>query len=370
MSEYQCYEFITLESPLTAKQMAELRAISTRADISPTRFWNEYHWGDLKADPVKLMERYFDAFLYFTDGGTRWLMLRLPKARIDRSALKRYFIGRNAARIRNAGAYFLLDLISEDEEIEYEDWNENPLAKLSSLRADLLHGDMRPAYLAWLHTITVEDIDASAEEPPVPAGLGELTAAQRAMIEFLRIDVDLVAAAATGSARVTDDRTPLRRWLAGLSVKDKDAWLRRAVDDPDLALGGELLRAFRAMKGAACSGAPRTVGALRELAEIKRMDRERAKAARVKKAKAAANAAREKRLAKLAGDVDGAWAQLETLVAASDYDVAVRLAVDLRDLAKREASPEFFTERFEALRKRQPRRRGFYDRWKLKSASK
>jgi hypothetical protein len=51
MSEYQCYEFVALDRPLTAKQMAELRKISTRAEISPTRFWNEYHWGDLKADP-------------------------------------------------------------------------------------------------------------------------------------------------------------------------------------------------------------------------------------------------------------------------------------------------------------------------------
>ena len=61
MSEHQCYEFVALDRPLTAKQMSELRAISTRAEISPTRFWNEYQWGDLKADPAKLMERYFDA---------------------------------------------------------------------------------------------------------------------------------------------------------------------------------------------------------------------------------------------------------------------------------------------------------------------
>ena len=63
MSEYQCYEFVALDRPLTAKQMAELRAVSTRAEISPTRFWNEYQWGDLKAHPAKLMERYFDAHL-------------------------------------------------------------------------------------------------------------------------------------------------------------------------------------------------------------------------------------------------------------------------------------------------------------------
>jgi|GEM_PF-2411885 len=38
MSENQCYEFVALERPLKVKQMKELRAISTRAEISPTRF--------------------------------------------------------------------------------------------------------------------------------------------------------------------------------------------------------------------------------------------------------------------------------------------------------------------------------------------
>ena len=42
MSEYQCYEFVALDQSLTARQMAELRAISTRAEISPTRFWNTH----------------------------------------------------------------------------------------------------------------------------------------------------------------------------------------------------------------------------------------------------------------------------------------------------------------------------------------
>jgi hypothetical protein len=60
MTEYQSYEFVALDRPLTADEMAELRAISTRAEITPTRFWNEYHWGDLKADPADLLARYFD----------------------------------------------------------------------------------------------------------------------------------------------------------------------------------------------------------------------------------------------------------------------------------------------------------------------
>lgn len=364
MSEYQCYEFVALDRPLTAKQMAELRAVSTRAEISPTRFWNEYQWGDLKAAPAKLMERYFDAHLYFANWGTHRLMLRIPKARVDLRALEAYFVGRHAARLTNMGEHVLLDVGSDTEEPGYGEQTQGSLAALSPLRAELMRGDLRPAYLGWLLAVAAGDIDDAAEEPPVPAGLAELTAAQEAMVEFLRIDVDLIAAAASGSAVVADDGAPLRRWLAALSVKEKDAWLRRAVDEPDLALGGELLRAFRATMKGERSATRRTVGELRALAETQRAEREKAEAARAKKARAAAESARKRHLTKLARDVEGAWARLEKLVEASIYDEAVKLAIDLRDLATRDAMAVGFAKRFEVLRQRQLRRRGFFDRWK------
>jgi hypothetical protein len=51
MSEYQYYEFLALDRPLTENQRAELRSISTHAEITATRFVSDYHWGDLKGDP-------------------------------------------------------------------------------------------------------------------------------------------------------------------------------------------------------------------------------------------------------------------------------------------------------------------------------
>jgi hypothetical protein len=364
VSEYQCYEFVALDRPVTAKQMADLRAISTRAEISPTRFWNEYQWGDLKADPAKLMERYFDAHLYFANWGTHRLMLRIPKARVDMEALTPYFVGRHAARLTSTGEHVLLDLGSDTEEPEYEEQSQGSLAALSPLRAEIMRGDLRPAYLAWLLAVAADDLDDDAEEPPVPAGLGELSAAQEAMVEFLRIDVDLVSAATPASAAVAKDDARFRRWLAALPAKEKDAWLRRAADDPELGLGGELLRAFRATTKTEHRGTRRTVRELRVLAEAHRAEREKVEAARAKKSRAAAEAARVRHLTKLARDVEGVWSKLEKLVAASDYDVAVKLAIDLRDLATQEATAPAFARRFEALRKRQLRRRGFFDRWK------
>jgi hypothetical protein len=63
MSEYQYYEFAAVDRPLTAEDMRRLRALSSRATITPTRFSNFYTWGDFKGDPAVLMDQYFDAFV-------------------------------------------------------------------------------------------------------------------------------------------------------------------------------------------------------------------------------------------------------------------------------------------------------------------
>lgn len=49
------------------------------AEITATRFVNEYQWGDLKGDPLQMVTEDFDAFLYLANWGTRQVMLRLPR---------------------------------------------------------------------------------------------------------------------------------------------------------------------------------------------------------------------------------------------------------------------------------------------------
>ena len=69
LSEYQYYEFLALDRPLTGQQRAELRSMSTRGEITPARFVNEYHWGDLEGDPHTMMGSCFDAFCIWRTGG-------------------------------------------------------------------------------------------------------------------------------------------------------------------------------------------------------------------------------------------------------------------------------------------------------------
>jgi hypothetical protein len=99
VSEYQYYEFQAIDRPLTAAEMAALRACSTRATITPTRFVNSYSYGRFKGDERRWMERYFDAFLYQANWGARYLSLRLPAAHLPLKEARRY-CGGGAAEVR------------------------------------------------------------------------------------------------------------------------------------------------------------------------------------------------------------------------------------------------------------------------------
>lgn len=81
MSEYQYYEFLAIDRPLTEAQTQELRACSSGADITRTSFTNVYNFGNFKGNPDRWIEKYFDAFVYTTNWGANRLMLRLPRAR-------------------------------------------------------------------------------------------------------------------------------------------------------------------------------------------------------------------------------------------------------------------------------------------------
>jgi hypothetical protein len=110
-------------------------------------------------------------------------------------------------------------------------------------------------------------------------------------------------------------------------------------------------------------GKRRTVAELQAVADALAAEREKAEAAREKKAREAAARTRERHLDELGRNVDAAWARLETLIEARSYDDATKLAADLRDVAARDGDAPAFATRFKDMRKRQSRRRGFFERW-------
>jgi hypothetical protein len=352
MSEYQWYEFLSLDKPLSEKQIAEVRRLSSRAEISPTRFWNEYHWGDFKGDPDKLMERTYDAHLYFSSWRAQRLMLRMPVARVDERALLPYLRGRSGpARI--AGAYVILDIESEVDWAEAEEDGGGLLQEILPVRAELMRGDLRVAYLAWLINMQADDADEEEIEPPVPPGLGDLTPAQEAMIDFLRLDGDLLDAAAEGATEVVaDEAEMLRQWVLALPAEQKDAWLLSAVADPDLALGGELLRTLRSQTAAPKTTGTRTFAEICARANVLEREREHREAEEAENEVRAAAVARNRALDQLAANGDEAWTKLEQLIAKRAFVEATALGLDLRALAARSQASTAFKTRMDALRKR------------------
>jgi len=373
MSEYQYYEFVAVDRALTEKQQAELRTVSTRGRISSSSFVNDYQWGDLKADPRVWMERYFDAHLYLANWGTHRIALRLPRAALDPATAARYCMG-NAATSWTTRTHVIVDLQSQDED-GVEDWvdPEGRLAAIVPARAELAAGDMRPLYLAWLLVVQNRELDEDELEPPVPAGLGELSGPQQALADFLRLDPDLLAAAAEASDPLTakaPSAAVLGRWVKALPEPDKDELLLRVLRGDGALLRSDMLRRFHGTKADQPAEGGRTAGELLAAGEKAWARRQEAtrkrKSAERRRREQEAAAARARRLEVLAGNPAKAWTQVDALIEAKrakEYDAAVTLLEDLHALAVRDDELAGFGVRMGRLRERNTRRPSLIDRF-------
>ena len=375
MSEYQYYEFQAIDRPLSDADRQALRELSTRARITATSFTNEYHWGDLKADPVRLMERWFDLHLYLANWGTRRLMIRLPQRLVARSWLARFLRGADGdmVRVRESGENLIVDIHNDDDEphYSYEEDNTDCLAAIAPLRADVLAGDWRMFYLLWLTAVESGRLNDGDTEP-LP-GMGPLTGALKAFADFFGIDADLVQAAAESPLHAGGgdlSEAEVRVLVAAIPDPEKTALLCRLVaGDPHIAAElGRKVRDAAATAGDA-DASHRTVADLRARAAEIRKQVEAAEAARIEaERQRRARAAEQERRARLvAVRRQGAavWREIETEVEkrhAAGYDRALALLIDLRALAQEDAALEAFSDRVRSLRDRHSRKSRFIER--------
>lgn len=216
MGYHETYEFFAIDRPLRASEMKALRGLSSRATITPTRFYNFYDWGGLKGEPRDMLRRYFDLCIYTGEGGARWGMLRLPAERVDRRRWRAYLPEQRGARppsrcasfVTRGGVTILTLGPPEDagvsdfpgetsgEEVLYDEasW----AVPLALLRADLLAGDLRGLYLLWLASVQGGERRPAEREPPRLPGLNRLTGTLHLLAEFLRLDAGLLAIALAG----------------------------------------------------------------------------------------------------------------------------------------------------------------------------
>lgn len=369
MSEYQYYEFQAVDRPLDEQEMAELRQLSTRATITPTRFLNVYNFGNFRGDPAVLMDRYFDAHLYVANWGTHEFMLRMPHRLLGMERVAPYCTG-DCLHARIKDDFLILEYRSETEDGEDFVEGEGQLAGLLPVRAELAAGDLRSLYLGWLAGAQDEFLEEDAVEPPLPPGLGRLSAALRALAEFLRIDDALLAAAAERSLPLQslqpgDDE--LTTWVRALAEPEKDRLLLRFLREEGMTSRAEVLQRVRAARSPATEAAPerRTVQQLLQAAEEQRVRQRETAAAQAAQRQREQAAARTTYLAGLAGREDDLWRTVGTIIEEkqiSEYDRAIQLLCDLRDLAARSGQPAAFQARVRQLREQFRSRSGLLRR--------
>ena len=400
MSEYQYYEFLAIDRPLSDLDRKALRARSTRAEITATSFTNWYDWGSFKGDASQWMDRWFDLHLYFANWGTRVLMIRLPRRLFDVGELKGLLASSDFAKLRVAGEHLVLEITRASEEPDEYEWYDEEdessrLAAIAPIRTELLGGDLRLFTLLWLMTIEDELLEGEPEDPatfrddsaefdllagelddedrPEPmAGLGPLTPALEAVATFFRLNGDLVRAAAERSyATPNPSSEDARRVITSLSDRERLALLGRVYENDPL-VAAELRRTVR-QRLASASGpslpAPRTANELVARARQFRDDRRRAaaEAAEAERRREAEQVerARRKRLDLLRVRGDAVWDEIETEVGrrnASGYDQAARLLTDLAELSEEQDRYETFERHLEDLRERHARKPRFIER--------
>jgi hypothetical protein len=366
MSEYQYYEWQTIDRPLTASEQRAVDGLSSHMDtVTSTQAVVTYSWGDFKHDPRQVLLKYFDAFLYDSNFGTRQLMFRLPGNLVDVSAIQPYLV-EDRITLEKHGKYFVLEIQIDDESDSFE-WIESDsvLGQLTPLREQLLQGDMRMLYLAWLKAISIDKNYDMEEvlEPPVPAGLKKLSASLQAFADFFEIDSHFISAAAAASQKAGLSLEPdLEAAITKLTRAETDAFLLQiARGDPGavLALKKKLTHSTRA-KPASAFRSKRSASEIFALARSIDIEAKR-------KAQAKAERQRIERLEELARTEESVWADVENLLSqkrASAYDEATKLLRELRDMFEHKQRQAGFAQRFQVIRERYGKSAALTDRFR------
>ena len=374
MSQYEYYEFQAVDRRLNEPEMHQLRGCSSRAQITPTSFTNEYHFGSFKGDEDLWMEKYFDGYLYNSNWGTRVLMLALPATVLPLESVQPHCSGESLS-VRKKDGRVILTFTWHNE--NYEHWVESSesLSPLLPLRTELAGGDHRSLYIGWLLGVQSGECDGDQVEPPVPRNLSALSPALRCLVEFLRVDRDLLEAAAEGSTFLPpahQDRKAVLAWVKSLSAGVKDDAIAELVDGEPAQVAMELRARFsdsRRPPQVPEVGPRRTAGELAAKAAALRKQRQEASAraaeAQRKHQQELAVEARQRHLDSLAGLEPEIWSKVDELIAlkqSKSYDEAIQHLKDLRELAVSGASLAEFQRRIGALRSTHPAKRGLLDR--------
>jgi hypothetical protein len=221
----------------------------------------------------------------------------------------------------------------------------------------------------------MEEMEDDELEPPVPPNLADLNAPLKSLVDFMRIDTDLIAVAAENSTsedRQTDPEA-LKTWIHNLPASEKDDILFRLVEAPSPHLAAELLQQFQQTGSAkANSNIDKQLRSVLDLiSRAETYAEERKRRAADQKAKEQARKKRERALARekyiesLAGREESIWKEVNEYINSKQptkYDEAVKLLVDLRDLNKKTGTEKAYKQKLKTICENHHRKVSFLNR--------
>ncbi|MGH9592430.1 MAG: hypothetical protein ACRD5L_05020, partial [Bryobacteraceae bacterium] len=301
---------------------------------------NTYDFGDFRGS-VDTMLKHYDAHFYIANWGTVRLSLAFPKSAIApelvRPYLRRGDRYENTLTFKEAGGRCIVDWERNEEGGSAWTEGEGLLDQLVGVREELMRGDLRALFLGWLADFHPEEQDDPDGDtvvmPPIPAGLGHLSPALKALIEQFPVDADGLAVAAALSQTNTAERVPMAGVLERFSAPEMRALLARVAEGGGSGVMAELNRLTypppQTPVGPAVSYADFTAQTIANRKLRKGKEAEAAAAKRRREAEL-----RKQYLASVLQAADTIWAALDPLMdqkIASAYDQVAAHLLELRD---------------------------------------
>ncbi len=352
MSEYQYYEFRSVDGPLTEDEQQEIGSWSSRSYPTAIGATFVYNYGSFRKNEKRAVERYFDAMFYISNWGTKQLIFKFPMDLVDIEAIRPYCT-HDEISLSESGKNVLVDFCFSEEEgggwVDGEGW----LDSLIDPRNNILHGDYRALYLAWLHAGSLqsewEDFDNDEPEPPVPDHLDSLNGSLKSLVELLEMDQDVLGAAIKGSrGKGEKPDVDMKGLIQHLPDTEKDDFLLRLAQGESL-LSVRFLKRLKELSTAARqipeSISNRTIGSI--LREADQLRQERKEAGEKEK-----EAKRLKKLAELEAKESALWEEVHGHISEKKpkaYDDAINILQDLHKLALHKGERKEFERRIQQL---------------------
>ncbi|MBL6980609.1 MAG: hypothetical protein ISR58_05395 [Anaerolineales bacterium] len=368
MSEYQYYEWQAIDRILTLEEHAAVDGLSSHIEVTASQAWVEYSWSDFKHDPKQVLSKYFDAHLYLANWGSRRLIFRFPKGLLAEAAIEAYCVPYHIS-FEISGDYHVLDIeLDEEEGVGWVDAN-GVLSTFTRLRDDLIQGDFRLLYLAWLKAISLdiywdeddEDEFEERPEPQVPAGLNNLSPALNLFAHLFDIDEFLIESAAEISPELeSQPEIDYGSLIINLSRVECDQYLAKIANGDSgttLALRKHLLSFIH-----------KPPESTQEWRSIKHLfeRREQLQQAEKQRQVEAAQQAHIANMEALAKREPQMWSKIDLLLESytpKNYDEVTRMLVELKQLAEYQGTQEKFQSDLNALRERFKTRSSLMQRW-------